>query len=199
MRSIRRLMLAASLVCSAATPALAQTIDFEGLGSGSLPQGYAGFAWLGGFGSSSWIVADAAGANLNLTHSGTANIWSNGGTSLTMSRVNPFDFTSVWMSATNGSCNSSPTQTVTGWLSGVFVYSTTVALDCSQIQLYTFNYLNVDLVQWDVAAPSAVNLLLDDITVNGGATVPEPSSILLLAAGMAMIGIAARRRTRQAR
>lgn len=188
-----------------ATPVKAQTtLGFEGLTGTSVPQGYGGFSWLGGGGTSSWELANPYatdnGAPLLLRpSSGTQNAWSNNGTSLDMvSAALPFDFNSAYLSGAYGACTSTlgtVSQTVRGFLAGIQMYISTVDISCSTMQQFTFSFLGIDQVTFDQTSPN-INLLVDDITVNSQlGSVPEPGSLTLLATGLVgVLGTAYRRR-----
>jgi hypothetical protein len=71
--------------------------------------------------------------------------------------------------------------------------SVTVSLDSLVgLQKFTFDRTGVDYVSWIPLTTHGPWLQLDDITVNGGGTVPEPTTMLLL--GLGLMGLAGVRR-----
>lgn len=185
-----------------ATPVKAQTtLGFEGLTGAYVPQGYGGFSWLGGFGTESWGLAAGSGyPDLLRPSSGTQNAWSLSGTTLDMISASalPFDFNSAYLSGVFGGCSGNSgtvSQTVRGFLAGIQTYISTVDISCSTMQQFTFSFLGIDQVTFDEISP-AINLLVDDITVNSQlGAVPEPASLTLLATGLVgVLGTAYRRR-----
>jgi len=196
-RSLRSLAGAATLIAVAAMPAKAQVIDFEYANAGIEPfvrDGYAGFHWYGYQGASSWVNGQWSDgylypAALNQPVSGTNSIWSNGGFNLNFSLVSggTFTFNSVWLAS---AWAGPQTQTVNGYLNGVVVQSSTVNLSGGGMQKFTFDFVGVDGVDFSTAG---YNMVVDDITVNG-VVVPEPSSVALIAVGLAGLLVTSRRR-----
>jgi len=189
-RSLRSFAAAATLAAVVAMPVTAQVIDFEYADAASdavLAQGYAGFNWLGGFGTGSWVNGEWSdlsglypGLNLNQPVSGKNSVWSNGGTNLTFSKVGggTFDFNSVWLAS---AFQGPQTQTVNGYLNTVLVQTSTVNLSGGGMQQFTFDFTGVDAVDFST---QGYNLVVDDITLNSQ-VVPEPSSFALIGVGLA--------------
>jgi len=190
---IRAAVLAVLAACAAS--AQATVINFDDVstpGCCTFPYaGYAGFNWSGGSGANSWVVADAASNVFTPgpdAHSGSNYAWSNGGTSLDLTRNGggTFDFSSMW--ARGGWASSG--YTVTGYLDGAVVGSQHVAVT----QDYAF--ASFDLVGIDdlTIVGDGGNLLIDDMSVSTTAAVPEPSEIALMLAGLGGLATLARRR-----
>ena len=192
MRSCSRSAAAAALfVAVAAMPASAQApISFDDLPASTvfLPQGYAGFNWLGGGDASgvpttSWLLSSLGNAyqcptfcQLHQPASGTQNAWGNAGTNLVLSRDTPFDFLSAYLAATD--LRGDPFQTVRGFRNGTEIFTMAVALDPSfAMQQYRFNFHGVDEIRFD-SRNGYGNLLVDDIVFT-----PEPATLALFASG----------------
>jgi hypothetical protein len=194
---IRAAVLAVLAACAAS--AHASVINFDDLsnpGCCTFPSaGYGGFDWSGGSGANSWVVAEVdthvfSGTN---AHSGSNFAWSNGGTSLDLTRDGggTFDFTSMW--ARTGWLSSG--YTVTGYLDGAVVGSQHVAVT-QDYAFASFDLVGVDDV---TIVGDGGNLLIDDINVGTTAAVPEPSEIALMLAGLGGLAAQARRRASRGR
>lgn len=208
MRSVRCLLFALG-VLGASTPVSAQIINFDNLPgtTGFLPQGYAGFNWLGegdvsGNPFTSWLLSSLenlyqcpTNCQLHEPVSGTQNAWTNASNAGTIARSTPFDFLSVFMAGTN--LQGDPNETLHGYRGGVEVYTAAVALDPSLLmRQYTFNFLGVDSVRFD-GRNHVGNLLVDDIAYGEPTTAPEPATLALVVTGVVGVaGVAGRRRRR---
>lgn len=194
---IRAAVMAVLAACAAS--AQASVINFDDIsnpGCCTFPAaGYAGFDWNGGMGTQSWVFADAGSTVFSGTnaHSGSNFAWSNGGTSLDLTRDGggTFDFTSMW--ARTGWTSSG--YTVTGWLNGAVVGSQHVATT-QDYAFASFDLVGVDDV---TIVGDGGNLLVDDMTVSTTAAVPEPSEIALMLAGLGGLAAVARRRSSRSR
>jgi hypothetical protein len=168
-----------------------QTIDFEGLGFGVIPAGYAGMTWSSG-GFNNWYVAIAGGAT-SRTSSGSGNAFSDEGSAISfLLPGGTFNLNSMFLSEM---LSGDPDRTdidlmIVGKLNGVVVQSMNLSLDHSNMVDYTFNWSNINEVDF-----SAIKgrLLVDDISITA---TPEPASLTLLGTGLAVVGIASRRRRR---
>lgn len=170
------------LLATFLSTARATIIDFEDAPAGvGLPAGYKGFTWSGGFGADSWMSAiDGVASDLTSqpdAFSGTHYVWSNGGTSLTMSN-GLFDFNSVWVSG-----RSNLYITATGYLGGTMTHFNAQLLAPDTYTRLNLHFTGIDSVRFDYGA----NVRLDDIEVNvsQGTSVPDSgSSYILLGGGL---------------
>jgi hypothetical protein len=198
--------LAAALAVSAlfitgAAPASAAIINFDDIASPGassfLAPGYQGFTWLGGNGSNSWVITDSTdpfywGFVGVVAHSGQNYAWSNGATDLSMGGAT-FDFNSFW--GRGGATGDTPTAH--GFIGATEVYTQSFTVS-TVYQLLTFNFLGIDRL---TITNQHANLLLDDITVNGGnvaTPVPEPETWAMLLAGLGLLGFTSRRKKNSA-
>jgi hypothetical protein len=179
------------LVVGASRPASAELITFEDAvpeNGAFVPQGYKGFQWTGGFGDFSWVLATPTdGQDIFSPHSGTNYIWSNGGTSLTLSD-GTFDFNSMWVKTGGGT----GTDTAHGFLNGTEIFTQQFAVGTTY-SLVTLNFTGIDTITFDT---TPFNLVADDITVNNlSITTPEPSTLATASiAGLLGLGITRRHR-----
>lgn len=192
----RRVALLMLALAARSTIACAQTqvIDFEGLPSGFLPQGYAGMQW-----STTpfnfWYVINAASdrPGLDLYHpaSGTANAYSDENSAIYMFLADgSFDLNSIFLSAIGHSGGCAIALQIGASKGGVSKYSNTVAPACgAELQLFDLGWTDIDRV-----TVNAVNgrALIDDISVT---VTPEPGTVLLVGTGLAgLLGAVRRRR-----
>jgi hypothetical protein len=190
-------------------PAVALTITFDdltdtslGFGGTTIANGYQGLNW------TNWNVLNTAyfAANFgpNGAQPGTVSppnvaFNPNGGeaifSSTTPFTLNTADLTAVW--------NDGLQVTVNGLLNGVQVDTTTLSPSATAAMLETFNWAGINEV--DLLASggtqhvgysgAGTQVALDNLTITSSqVTTPEPSSLAIVGAGLAGLGLACRRR-----
>jgi len=173
----------------------ATVIDFEDFGyvaDATFPApGYAGLTWGGGIDDFSWVISSQGGfytTNFGFTaHAGQNFSWSNGGVDLSLSG-SLFDFNSMWVRS-----GQAPVNVVAqGFASGSLLFTQNFFVT-ADYQLFDFSFAGVDNVT--ISPDFGVNLLIDDISINAGAPVPEPGTMMLLGVGIAGLAIYGKRRT----
>jgi len=173
----------------------ATVIDFEDLGyvaDAVFPApGYAGFTWGGGFDDFSWVISSQGGFYTTTygftAHAGQNFSWSNGGVNLSLSG-SLFDFNSMWVRS-----GSVPVNVVAQGIANGNLQYTQNFFVTTEYQLFDFSFAGVDNVT--ISPEFGYNLLIDDISINAGAPVPEPGTMLLLGFGIAGLAIYGKRRT----
>jgi len=188
----------AALALTGLSAHAARTIDFEDIVQPGCctfldrgDQGYDGFIWGGSMQGFSWVVSDKTANEIDpafpgtVTHSGNNFAWENGDAELFMTAVGNADFTldSLWARGGTGDI----TYVAHGYRDGAEIYTK----QFSGTTVYSQDVLDFDDIDLVIFDGETTNLLVDDIVVD---TVPEPSGLALMAAGLAGIGAAVRRR-----
>lgn len=179
--------------------ASAKLIDFENLTAASgtfIPQGYSGFAWLGGGhsgGTASWVNSafDELCDPTPVCEKGTARsgvnyAWSNGGTELALAD-GLFDIQSLWVSfRANPRLFPELNVVFEGLLDGNKIHSATLLLaNNNEYRQAALNFSGIDTLRFRGEVNH--NLLVDDISFSRAA-VHVPGTALLLCLGLAAIG-----------
>lgn len=190
-----------------AVPAAGQTITFEGSWWGAetpstvlLPNGYSGFAW-----TNFWVIdrsyAPVSGfANVATATSSATVAYNIFGATATMTSGTPFDLGALTLAA---AWRTGLNVTLTGLdaLGNPIAGATATYVVGQTAQVVTPNFTDVYGVQFsssggtDVpnAAGVGAQLAIDNLVLTS--TVPEPSSLALMMAGVAVLGVAVRRRS----
>jgi len=196
---ILALGIVAALLTRAVAAAAQTTLDFEYPPAGytyPVTDGYGGFHWGSVDNSDWWGRVSTPEAGLEgwidptvCAHDGGSTCafndgWLGGGV-VSFWRDSPFDFLSMMM----GDYFGTGSVTVRGYLAGSQVFSSFLQLDES-LNAFTFDWRNVDRVEFDPGATSGSWFLADDLTYSAQdqSVVPEPVSGVLLATGL--LGIA---------
>jgi PEP-CTERM motif len=187
---------AAAMALSVAAAANATIVNFDDIGvantvypdytqAGFVDQGYS-------FSTNSDVIDISPTSPYSGTgpaHSGDFATLNDYGGSIFMTQVGGGTFTldSFFISGWFG--DTGP-ETVTGYLADTVVNTLNYNLGSSWSQVTT-GFSNVDKVSFNT---SSNLVLLDDVSVNGGAAVPEPASWALMIGGFGLAGAALRRR-----
>jgi len=201
-------VLVTGLVITAAPGVWAITLDFEDLYpgrplSGYLANGYAGLSWSQSP-HATWMTSDFvhqygvynSGLDNGITgHVGLLSLSTvrGGAPLLWFSSTAPIDFFSADITAY---ARVGLDVTVEGWLGGTLLYSQTVITDSNQLHSFEFNFNHIDTVMFKPGVagspdPDFPNWTRRQIVVDNINYIynPEPSSIMLLGAGLLGFGL----------
>lgn len=182
------------LLFSFAGVAHAAVLDFEGLTSNDccdlIPDGYGGFTWSDDFSLINGGNYHPGSGYDTGTVSGeyTAfNSWEND--------VSIENGTFTWNGAYfTAAWNNGLNITVEGWAGGSMVYTNTVVVNTTGPTWFDFNYENIDTVMFSSSGGTnagyggyGTHFAMDNFTYN--ASVPEPSTLLLMGSGMAGLAL----------
>lgn len=198
MKKLRRAILGTALIIS---PAFAQAtlLDFEGLPAGQVQSGYGGLDW------DNWGLMPKSTCQFGYCNSVTSGGWSAYnlyGNDAAISAGTLFDFDGVHLTA---AFHDNLSVNVKGFQGGQLIHDETVGVNTLSAQWFEFGFSNIDTLVFSSFGPDVNNqasaqgshFAIDDFSFSqSSVSVPEPSSFLLLGAGMALLA-GFRRQTRQ--
>jgi len=191
---IKALMLTMVAFCGESLCGARQTIDFDDINPGappgvSIPNGYAGLQWNNFYvlnatdpvyNPSGYLSGLLSGHNVAYNGFGDPALFSSTGT---------FDLNSAYLT---GAWNDGLSIEVKGFIGATLAYDNTYIVNATAPSFITFDYLGVTSVEFISSggihhqgyAGSGTHFAMDNLTI----TVPEPSTVLLLAcAGMPLL------------
>lgn len=183
------------VVCSTAlliSPLFAQAtvLDFENLFPGEVENGYGGLAW------DNWGLMPKSTCQYGYCASVTSGGWSAynfSGENAAVSSGTTFDFDGVNLTA---AFHDNLSVNVKGYQSGQLIHDQTVGVNTVNAQWFDFDFNGIDTLVFSSFGPDVnnqasaegSNFAMDDFSFRQSAvSVPEPSSFLIMAAGMALL------------
>lgn len=184
--------IAGAALLAASLNASALVIDFEDRPQGlnQIEDGYQGLDWNNGAGNM-WTLNGTSYGDQTSGYTTLANALGGDMVGFNGYGDNPvlveaqgtdtFDLTSFWMTS---AWDSVMNISLSGWLDGVMMYSTSFEVSRTEARFFTFDWIGIDSVRFD---DQGQHFAIDNIVLNES-TVPEPSPLLLLGLGLVALG-----------
>jgi hypothetical protein len=204
MRNLKRALGIMLLAVTVSVPARAQLITFDDLtpsGFGSLiPNGYQGYNW------SNWYALNSSSNFYNPSgyQNGSVspeNVAFNGfADPASVSSGSTFTASSVYVTA---AWNDGLNVLIEGLNGGVGMFSTVVVVDTTGPTFVPLGWSGIDELRISGSGGTAHyttgahHVVIDNLSLNATANVPEGGSLALLGAGLVPLGFALRRRMRR--
>ncbi len=173
----------ALLVFGTAAGAKATVLTFDDISTSSsgipILDGYGGLNW-----ANMWVLDSSS--RVDGYKNGTVsldNVAFNGfGDMATVTSVSSFDFSGAYLT---GAWTNGLSIDVFGYSGAILLYSQTVVVDTLAPTWFGFNYLGIDKLTFNSYGGSGgTQFAMDNFIFNGAAPVPEPSTMILLGAGL---------------
>ena len=174
------------------------SVTSTGLAFASIPNGYQGLTWSNMSVLNAIRVTDASGTNGYLYGMiSPPNVAYNGfGTPAEIDSATNFDFFSAYLT---GAWNNNLNIEVEGFNGATLAYSNTVVASATNATLFTVNYMDIDRIYFNsfggqdagFGQGAGEEFVMDNLTFD---FIPEPSTLLLTALGVAALFTVVRRR-----